>query len=119
MKASREKTARRDRRHARVRARVSGTMEIPRLSVFRSNQHVYAQIIDDTSGKTIVASSDVEMKEAAKKPLTEKAKLVGADIAKKAGAKSIKKVVFDKGWFRYMGAVANLADAARAGGLTF
>ena len=118
MKALKERKLKRDRRHARVRARVSGTKDIPRLTVFRSNSHVYAQVIDDMAGKTLVSSSDLTLK-AGKKPLRERAKMVGTDIAKKATGKNIKKVVFDKGWFRYMGAVKELADAAREGGLTF
>jgi len=106
------------RRHARVRAKISGTAECPRLDVFRSNAHIHAQIIDDVTGTTLVSCSSVDMKlenggniEAAKK--------VGAEIAKRAAAKNISKVVFDRGGYIYHGRVQALADAAREAGLVF
>ncbi|MDY2913384.1 MAG: 50S ribosomal protein L18 [Candidatus Enteromonas sp.] len=106
------------RKHARVRAKVSGTAEKPRLCVFRSNKHIEAQIIDDTKGITLVSSSSVQLK------LTnggncEAAAKVGADLAEKAKAKGIEIVAFDRGGYLYHGRVAALADAAREGGLKF
>lgn len=105
----------RKRRHARVRALVKGTAERPRLAVFRSNRFVSAQLIDDTVGKTIVASHGREFKGAQ----SVQAKAVGAAIAKVAKAKGITAIVFDRGGYRYGGQVKTLADAAREGGLTF
>ena len=106
------------RKHARVRAKVSGTAEKPRLCVFRSNKHIEAQIIDDVKGVTLVSSSSVQLK------LTnggncEAAAKVGADLAAKALAKGIEIVAFDRGGYLYHGRVAALADAAREGGLKF
>ncbi|MDY6093979.1 MAG: 50S ribosomal protein L18 [Candidatus Enteromonas sp.] len=106
------------RKHARVRAKISGTAEKPRLCVFRSNKHIEAQIIDDTKGITLVSSSSVQLK------LTnggncEAAAKVGADLAEKAKAKGIEIVAFDRGGYLYHGRVAALADAAREGGLKF
>jgi large subunit ribosomal protein L18 len=106
------------RRHERVREKVSGTAEMPRLVVFRSNKNIEAQIIDDVKGVTLVSSSSSQLKlkvggncEAASK--------VGEDLAKKALAKKISKVVFDRAGYQYHGRVAALADAARKGGLLF
>ncbi len=110
------------RRHLRVRGRVSGTVERPRLAVFRSAVHIYAQVIDDSAGRTLAAASDVEpaLREAAKgKPKTERAKLVGRLVAERAQADGVRKVVFDRGGFQYHGRVRALADAAREGGLEF
>lgn len=108
----------RQKRHLRVRKHISGTPECPRLNVFRSNAHIHAQIVDDTKGHTLAAASSVDMKlenggniEAAKK--------VGAELAKRALEKDIKKVVFDRGGYLYTGRVQALADAAREGGLEF
>ena len=108
----------RQRRHERVREKVSGTPECPRLVVFRSNKNIEAQIIDDTKGITLVASSSVALKlsDGGNK---EGAAKVGADLAKKALEKNIAKVVFDRGGYVYHGRVAALADAAREGGLQF
>ena len=110
--------AQRIKRHKRVRAKVSGTAEKPRLCVFRSNKNIEAQIIDDTKGITLVSSSSTQLKlenggncEAAAK--------VGADLAAKAKAKGIEIVAFDRGGYLYHGRVAALADAAREGGLKF
>lgn len=105
-------------RKNRVRARVSGTTDRPRLTVTISAQHVSVQIIDDTTHKTLAAATTVGNK-AAKGTLTEKAALVGADIAKKAKAKKIKAIVFDRNGRQYHGRVKALAEAARAGGLEF
>ena len=106
------------RRHARVRNKVSGTAECPRLNVFRSNAHIHAQIIDDTTGTTLVACSSVDMK-LANGGNIEAAKTVGAELANRAQAKNIKKVVFDRGGYVYHGRVQALADAAREAGLEF
>ncbi|MCR4334604.1 MAG: 50S ribosomal protein L18 [Patescibacteria group bacterium] len=107
MKISKIKKEKRDKRHRKIRSRVSGTKEIPRLSVYKSNTAVYAQIIDDENGKTLASAS------------LNKAKDVGLDIAKKALAIKIKKVVFDRGGFIYAGKIKAIADGAREGGLKF
>lgn len=106
----------RERRHKRIRARVSGTAERPRLAVFRSNKFMYAQLIDDTSATTIVSASD--MKDA-KGTKTERAIAIGKSIADLAKAKKITSIVFDRGGFRFTGRVKALADAARESGLVF
>ncbi|MBK9713658.1 MAG: 50S ribosomal protein L18 [Kouleothrix sp.] len=110
------------RRHLRVRKRVAGSQERPRLSVFRSNIHIYAQVIDDTVGRTLVAASTKESDLASSlkgKTKTERAKAVGELIAQRAKAAGIDKVVFDRGGFKYHGRIQALADAAREGGLSF
>jgi len=106
----------RDRRHARIRAKVKGTTERPRLAVFRSNRYVYAQIIDDDKGVTLATATSLKDK---KGTMREKAEKVGELIAKVAGEKKIKKVVFDRGGFLYTGRVKALADSARKHGLVF
>ncbi len=108
----------RERRHARVRAKVKGTASMPRLVVFRSNKNIEAQIIDDIKGVTLASSSSSALK-LANGGNVEAAKQVGADLAKKALTKKITKVVFDRGGYEYHGRVAALADAAREGGLQF
>ena len=108
----------RQRRHARVRKTVSGTSAMPRLNVFRSNSEIYAQIINDEDGTTLASSSSVALK-LSNGGNIEGAALVGADIAKKALAKKIKKVVFDRGGYQYHGRVEALANAARENGLEF
>lgn len=112
------KNEERTRRHARVRTKISGTPERPRLNVFRSNAHIHAQIIDDVNGKTLVAASSVEMK-LANGGNVEAAKAVGAEIAKRALEANITEVVFDRGGYVYHGRVQALADAAREAGLKF
>ena len=110
------------KKHRRQRNRFSGTAERPRLAVFRSNNHMYAQIIDDTVGKTLVAASTVEKDVKAELEKTndvDAAAYVGTVIAKKALEKGIKTVVFDRGGFIYQGKVQALADAAREAGLEF
>ena len=107
----------RARRHRRVRVRVAGTGQRPRLSVFRSLHHVYAQLIDDDSGRTVAAASTVQLK-SGKKDL-EAAAAVGRAIAEKAKAAGVTAAVFDRGGFLYHGRVKALADAARAAGLEF
>ena len=117
-----DKNADRVVRHARVRKKVSGTHERPRFDVYRSNQHIYVQIIDDLDGKTLVAASTVEKEIAAVvkgKKKTEAAKIVGAAAAKKALAAGITEVVFDRGGYIYTGRVAAVADGAREAGLKF
>lgn len=110
------KTQQRERRHARVRARVSGTQERPRLAIFRSNRYTYAQVIDDTTGKTLAAASDVKDTAAGKQ---DRAVRIGTAVAQAAKAAGITKVVFDRGGFRYAGRIKALADAAREAGLEF
>ncbi len=104
------------RRHNRIRAKISGTGAIPRLAIFRSARFITAQLIDDTKGVTLAQASDMK---AAKGTKVERAKVVGAEIASKAKAAKIDKIVFDRGGFLYAGRVKALADAAREGGLTF
>ena len=106
----------RERRHKSVRIRVSGTESRPRLAVFRSSSHIYVQIIDDVANKTLVSESDLKVKTGTKK---ERAMAVGESIAKKAIAKKITHVVFDRGGFKYHGRIAEIAQGARKGGLQF
>ncbi len=115
MKNSNLKKTKRDRRHARIRSKLSGTAEKPRLAVFKSNTAIYAQLIDDVSQKTLASSSSKNIKGT---PL-EAAKEVGLNLAKKATGLSIKKIVFDRGGFIYTGKVRALAEGAREGGLSF
>lgn len=110
------------KKHNRLRNRFAGTAERPRLAVFRSNNHMYAQIIDDTVGKTLVAASTVEKEVKAELEKTDNvdaAAYVGTVVAKRAIEKGIKEVVFDRGGFIYHGKVQALADAAREAGLEF
>lgn len=106
------------KRHLRVRKKISGTPERPRLNVFRSNANIHAQIIDDVNGKTLVSASSVDMK-LENGGNVEAAKLVGAEVAKRAIAKNIEEVVFDRGGYVYHGRVQALAEAAREAGLKF
>jgi large subunit ribosomal protein L18 len=106
------------RRHARVRRKISGTADRPRLNVFRSNSHIHVQLIDDAAGVTLVSASSVEMK-LEKGGNISAAKAVGTEIAQRAIKKNIKEVVFDRGGYLYHGRVQALADAARAAGLVF
>lgn len=112
------KNSQRIMRHKRVRKNISGTSEMPRLNVFRSNTQIYAQIINDETGTTLASSSSVQLK-IKNGGNIEAAKLVGADIAKKAKEANISKVVFDRGGYQYHGRVEALADAARENGLEF
>ena len=107
----------REKKHWRMRNRIKGTAERPRLAVFRSTQHIYAQIIDDTVGKTLVAASTLEVKVDGTK--TDAAKAVGAAVAKKALENGIEKVVFDRGGNLYHGRIQALAEGAREAGLDF
>lgn len=110
-----EKTAKRTRRHSRIRGKISGTATCPRLSVSKSNAHIRAQLIDDTLGITLASASSEKMKGTK----TERAKEVGALIAKGAKEKGVERVVFDRGGFIYTGAVRAVAESAREGGLQF
>ncbi len=119
-KESRQKV--RVKKHMRIRNRFSGTAERPRLAVFRSNNHMYAQIIDDTVGHTLVSASTLEKEVKAELEKTnnvEAAAYLGTVIGKRAVEKGIKEVVFDRGGFIYQGKIAALADAAREAGLEF
>ena len=109
----------RTRRHARVRTKVSGTAERPRLCVFRSNSNLYVQVIDDAKGNTLVSASTLDKEVKTKHANKEAAKEVGTLIAKKAIEKNITEVVFDRGGYIYHGVVKELAEAARVGGLEF
>ena len=122
MNVSKERRDARKKRQVRVRKKVSGSVERPRLCVFRSSKHIYAQIIEDVTGKTLVAASTVAKATGDSVKYTgnvEAAKAVGKQIAEKALAKDIKQVVFDRNGFLYHGRVKALADAAREAGLTF
>lgn len=112
------KNVSRVRRHARVRAKISGTADCPRLSVFRSNKHIHAQLIDDVKGVTLVSASSVQLK-LANGGNIEAAKVVGDAIAKAALEAGIKTIVFDRSGYVYHGRVQALAEAARAAGLKF
>lgn len=109
----------RERRHIRVRRKISGTSECPRLCVYRSNSNIYAQIIDDVKGETIVSASTLDKAVKIKKSNKEAAKEVGTLIAKRAIEKNIKNVVYDRGGYIYHGVVKELAEAAREAGLEF
>ena len=109
----------RTRRHIRVRTKISGTAERPRLCVYRSNSNLYVQIIDDVAGKTLVAASTLDKEVNTKYANKEAAKELGNLIAKKALDKKIETVVFDRGGYLYHGVVKELAEAAREGGLKF
>ncbi len=114
MQKSIQKQTSRIRRHARIRARVIGSATKPRLAVFRSNRFVYAQLINDELGTTVAA---VDSRKVAGATALERATVVGATIAEAAKKAGIEAVVFDRGGFRYMGAIAAVADGARKGGL--
>ena len=114
-----DRNAERIRRHKRVRRKISGTAECPRLCVFRSNNNLYVQVIDDVKGVTLAQASTLDKEVKTKKANKEAAKEVGALIAKRAIEKKIKTVVFDRGGYIYHGVVKELAEAAREGGLEF
>lgn len=122
MSAEVDKRRARERRHLRVRKKVFGTPERPRLNVYRSLSHIYAQVIDDTRGVTLVSAStiDPEVRPLVQGlPKTEQARLVGKKVAERALAKGITKVVFDRGGYKYHGRVKALAEASREAGLEF
>ena len=120
--ADKNRSSARLKRHARMRQHLAGTTQRPRLSVFRSLAEIYAQVIDDSAGNTIVSASSIDQELRAKmKGLkkAEQAKLVGKTLAERAKGKGVKVVVFDRGGFKYSGRVKALADGAREGGLEF
>ena len=117
MDTARAKREARLRRHRRVRRRVVGTTERPRLAVFRSNRHIYAQIIDDMTGRTVAAAGSVGLPGDDDK--TAEAKRVGVELARRAKQAGVSAVVFDRGGYQYHGRVQALADAVREGGLEF
>ena len=119
MVSKKDKNAQRIKRHARVRAKISGTTERPRLAVYRSNANIYAQIIDDVKGVTLCAASSIEAGFEGIGSNKEAAKKIGQIIAERAKAKGIKKVVFDRGGYIYHGRVSELAAGAREAGLDF
>lgn len=115
-------TLARQRRHSRVRRKVAGTQQRPRLNVFRSSAHIYAQVIDDVAGVTLAAASDIEkeiLSATAGQSKTERAQAVGRALAERAKSKGVEIVVFDRGGYKYHGRVRALADAAREAGLGF
>ena len=107
------------KRHKRVRAKISGTPETPRLNVFRSEANIYAQVIDDVNGVTLVSASSLEKDFSCEGTKTDAAKQVGVNVAERAKAKGIENVVFDRGGYVYHGRVKALAEGAREGGLQF
>ncbi len=114
------RSAARQKRHERIRLRLAGTDARPRLAVFRSLHHIYAQVIDDASGRTLAAASTVEKEfKDSKSTKTEEAKVVGRLVAERARTAGIERVVFDRAGFRYHGRIKSLADAAREAGLDF
>lgn len=127
--SSKKKVIARQRRQRRVRAKVAGTAERPRLSVYRSAGHIYAQLIDDSAGKTLAAANDLKMDKKAKDKAAKEAKdrsaksavafVIGQEIAAKAKKAGLSKVVFDRNGFAYAGRVAAVAEGAREGGLEF
>ena len=116
MDMNQRKQVRRSRRKAGIRKKVAGTAERPRLTVFRSSKHVYAQVIDDMAGKTLAAASSVKLEKSAN---VAAATQVGTQLAEKAKAAGVTQVAFDRNGFKYHGRVKALADAARKGGLQF
>ncbi len=114
------KQSMRQKRHKRVRAKIQGTKKIPRLCVFRSNKHIYAQLVDDTSGKTIISANDIKLKGKKKlKGKTQVAHEICKLIAKNALEKNIEKIIFDRAGYKYHGRVKAVAEGARQGGLKF
>lgn len=113
------KVNRRAKIKRRIRKRVNGTSSLPRLSVFRSNKQIYAQLIDDTTGTTLVAASSYNNKAADKKNKIDQAAVVGKELAEKAVKAGVESVVFDRNGYLYHGRVKSLADSAREGGLKF
>jgi large subunit ribosomal protein L18 len=124
-----DKRTKKDRRHKRIRSKIKGTGKIPRLCVFRSNKHIYGQLIDDEKGRTLLVASDIEIKSKVKSPSPRLVRLgrkklevageVGQLLAQKAIEKKVEKVVFDRGGYKYHGKIKALAEGARKGGLKF
>jgi large subunit ribosomal protein L18 len=122
MARKKSRSVARERRHTRVRTRITGTQERPRLNVYRSLSDIYVQVIDDGEGKTIVAASSIDRDlrdQLTGMNKTEQARKVGQELAERARALGIQKVIFDRGGYRYIGRVKALADGAREGGLEF
>jgi large subunit ribosomal protein L18 len=119
MSVASKKLKTRMRIKARIRGKISGTAARPRLTVFRSNKQIYAQVVDDLSGKTLASASSRAIKEAQGVAKIEQAKMVGAKVAEAAKAAGVESVVFDRNGYLYHGRVKSLADAAREGGLQF
>lgn len=120
--AVKTRSSARKRRHLRVRSKISGTANKPRLNIFRSLTGIYAQVIDDHKGVTLVSASNIDKDLRGKmkgKNKTDQAMLVGQALAERAKAKGVKKVVFDRGGYRYIGRIKALAEGARKGGLDF
>lgn len=120
--SGKQKAASRERRHRRVRAKISGTAQRPRLNVYRSLSNIYAQVIDDIDGKTLVSASTIDGEIAGQvqgKSKTEAARIVGQVVAERAKSAGIEEVVFDRGGYRYHGRVAAVAEGAREAGLKF
>lgn len=118
MRKAKNKKLKREMRHKKVRSKISGTAQKPRLSVFRSNQHIYAQLIDDEGQKTLVAVSDLGIK-SKKSSGKVMAKEIGKKLAQNAKEKGLKKIVFDRGGYKFHGRIMELARGAREGGLEF
>jgi large subunit ribosomal protein L18 len=116
MKKSFDKTTQRKRRHVRVKARMSGSAEKPRLIVFRSARYIYAQLIDDTTGKTLASAHDMKAKQGTK---VERAAAVGKELGEKAKAAKVETCTFDRNGYKYHGRIKALADGAREAGLKF
>ncbi len=114
-----EKQKKRINRHKRIKAKIKGTVEVPRFFVFRSNNHIYTQLIDDENGKTILSSSDFELKKSKTKEEKTIAYRIGKLTAEKALKNKIEKVIFDRGGFKYHGKIKAIAEGAREGGLQF
>jgi len=117
--ATNSKVLRRAKIKRRVRGKIFGTPELPRLSVYRSNKQIYAQIIDDVNGVTLAAAGSVKIKETQSMPKVEQATVVGKAIAEAAKSKGIESVVFDRSGYLYHGRIKSLAESAREGGLKF
>lgn len=118
--AVKNKIERKESRRKRIRAKISGTSNMPRIYIFRSNKHIYLSAVDDEKGKTIFSFSDLKLKEkAGKKNKTEIAKMVGEEFGKNLKDKKIKKTVFDRGGYKYHGRVKSAAEGARSAGLEF
>ena len=114
-----KKDIKKNRRIKRTRAKIFGTVKRPRLTVFKSLEHIYAQLIDDQNSKTIIVSSDFNLNKKNKVKRTIQAFMVGEDLAKKAKAARVEEIVFDKRGYKYHGIIKQLADGARKGGLKF
>ena len=116
MNKNSDKKLNRSRRHRKVRAKISGTSSRPRIAVFKSNQYIYAQVVDDESGKTLLSVSDMEVKKGKK---SEKALKIGEALAAQMKEKGLLEAVFDRGGFKFHGRVKSVADGLRSGGIKF